>query len=54
MADEKHGLRTLAIDIGGTGLKMIVLNGDGKPITERIRRPTPKKATPKAVLDVLQ
>ena len=54
MADEKHGLRTLAIDVGGTGLKMIVLDEAGEPITERSRRPTPDKATPKAVLDVLR
>ncbi len=54
MADHRQGLRTLAIDIGGTGLKMIVLDEAGEPITERTRRPTPKIATPTAVLDVLR
>ena len=54
MADGKHGLRTLAIDIGGTGLKMIVLDEAGEPITKRTRRRTPKTATPKAVLKVLK
>ena len=53
MADEKRGVRTLSIDIGGTGLKMLVLDESGEMITERTRRPTPNKATPKAVLNVL-
>ena len=29
--------RTLAIDIGGSGLKAVVLDADGKVITERVR-----------------
>ena len=44
------GQRTLAVDIGGTGIKTIVLDAAGKPITERIRVDTPRPATPKAVL----
>jgi polyphosphate glucokinase len=42
--------RTLAVDIGGTGLKTIVLDAGGKPLTERLRVDTPRPATPKAVL----
>ncbi len=42
--------RTLAVDIGGTGLKTIVLDASGKPLTERLRIDTPRPATPKAVL----
>jgi polyphosphate glucokinase len=42
--------RTLAVDIGGTGLKTIVLDAAGKPVTERLRVDTPRPATPKAVL----
>jgi len=53
MANDTHGIRTLAIDIGGSGLKMIVLDGDGHPITERSREPTPKKRMPEKVLAVL-
>jgi polyphosphate glucokinase len=45
--------RTLAIDIGGTGIKSIVLDPRGRPITERMRIPTPAKATPRKVLDVI-
>jgi polyphosphate glucokinase len=41
---------TLAIDIGGTGIKMMVLDPVGKPLTERLRVPTPSPATPKRML----
>jgi len=44
---------TLCIDIGGTGLKMMVLDGEGKPIAERDRVDTPRPATPRAVLAAL-
>ncbi len=53
MAGNSHGVRTLAIDIGGSGLKMIVLDERGDPITERSRKPTPKKGTPSKVLATL-
>jgi polyphosphate glucokinase len=45
---------TLAIDIGGTGIKMIVLDASAKPINERARTLTPRPATPEAVLDVIK
>jgi polyphosphate glucokinase len=41
---------TLAIDIGGTGLKMQALSPEGRPISERLRVPTPEPATTDAVL----
>ncbi|MFM8408906.1 MAG: ROK family protein [Alphaproteobacteria bacterium] len=47
------GPATLCIDIGGTGLKMMVLDGSGKPINERDRVDTPHPATPRAVLAAL-
>jgi polyphosphate glucokinase len=47
------GLSTLAIDIGGTGLKALVLGPDGVAKTERVRVPTPQPATPEAVLGAL-
>lgn len=47
-------LRTLCIDIGGTGIKMIVLDPEGEPINERARELTPKPATPAAVLDLIR
>lgn len=45
---------TLAIDIGGTGVKMMVLDAKGDPLTERLREPTPDPATPVAMLKVLE
>ncbi len=47
-------MRTLCIDIGGTGIKAIVLDAAGSPITERGRIETPKPATPEAVLGVIE
>jgi len=41
---------TLAVDIGGTGLKVLCLDHEGKPLTERLRTPTPSPATPGALL----
>ena len=41
---------TLAIDIGGSGLKMQALSPEGKPISERLRVPTPEPATTGAIL----
>jgi polyphosphate glucokinase len=47
-------LRTLCIDIGGTGIKMIVLDSAGHPVNERARELTPKPATPAAMLEVIR
>jgi polyphosphate glucokinase len=44
---------TLAVDIGGTGLKMLCLDHEGKPITDRLRTPTPSPATPMLLLSAL-
>jgi polyphosphate glucokinase len=46
--------RTLAIDVGGTGVKAMVLDLRGKPLSERVRTPTPKHATPKALIGVIR
>jgi polyphosphate glucokinase len=46
--------RTLSVDIGGTGIKMLVLDASGRPITERARELTPKPAKPKALLEVIR
>src|SRR5687767_3153784 len=42
---------TLAIDIGGTGLKALLLDPKGAPLTERLRVETPRPATPNAVVE---
>ena len=44
------GTRTLCIDIGGTGLKALVLGAAGEALTERARVETPRPATPAAIL----
>ncbi len=44
---------TLAIDIGGSGLKAMLLDAAGTPISERQRVATPEPAVPEAVLEKL-
>jgi polyphosphate glucokinase len=44
---------TLAIDIGGTGIKAMLLDASGKPMSERQRALTPKPGTTAAILTVL-
>jgi polyphosphate glucokinase len=46
--------RTLCIDIGGTGLKALVVSPTGKALTERVRVETPRPATPQVVLRALE
>lgn len=46
--------RTLAIDIGGSGIKLLVLDARGRPAGERRRLRTPQPATPQAVLQVIR
>ena len=47
-------LRTLAIDIGGTGIKAAVLDDDGNMIGERQRVPTPPKPiTPESLVQAI-
>lgn len=53
MTEAAEKVRTLAVDIGGTGIKVIVLDGNGGPVTERVRTETPRPATPEAILKVI-
>jgi polyphosphate glucokinase len=46
--------RTLTIDIGGTGIKMLLMDSKGKPLAERARELTPQPAQPRAVIDVIK
>ena len=41
---------TLGVDIGGTNIKASVLDRAGRLVAEQVRTPTPKPATPEAVL----
>jgi len=51
MADVQH--LTLAIDIGGTGLKASVVDETGQMLTDRVRLPTPVGAPPQQIVETL-
>jgi len=41
---------TLAVDVGGSGIKAILLNSEGLPISPRVRIETPHPAQPEPVI----
>ncbi|MGH7925024.1 MAG: ROK family protein [Candidatus Binatus sp.] len=45
---------TLAVDVGGTGIKAAALDEKGKMITERQKIKTPHNATPKKVVAIIE
>lgn len=47
-------IRTLVIDIGGTGIKALVVNEIGEPVGERVRLPTPRRNTPQEVMKAIR
>jgi polyphosphate glucokinase len=53
MVQRQESLITAAIDIGGTGIKGMLLDSTGKPVSEREREATPNPATPEAMLRVM-
>jgi polyphosphate glucokinase len=50
---EGQGLKTLAVDIGGSGTKVLVLDEAGQPQTERARTDTPQPATPENLIGAI-
>ncbi len=52
-AGQEVNPRTLCIDIGGTGIKTLVVGTDGKRLSERLRVDTPRPATPRAVIKAI-
>ena len=46
-------IHTLAIDIGGTGLKASILDSEGKMLVDEVRVPTPYPCPPKVLTDTL-
>jgi len=44
---------TLAIDVGGTGLKAAVLDGQGRMVADRVRVPTTYPLSPESFLDAI-
>ena len=53
MATKAPNPVTLVFDIGGTGVKSILLDYRGKPLNERLRVETPQPATPENLLLVM-
>lgn len=51
---DRTAMRTLAIDIGGTGMKMLILDAEGSPATERYRERTPRPAHVEPVVSLLE
>jgi polyphosphate glucokinase len=51
--DDGQGPRTLAIDIGGTGLKASVLDAEGKMLHDRVRIETPVGKPPEGIIEAL-
>jgi polyphosphate glucokinase len=52
--DRGKSPRTLVIDVGGTGIKAMVLDARGRPLNDRVRVQTPKHATPSALVGVIR
>jgi polyphosphate glucokinase len=52
MAANGKEMVTLALDVGGTGVKGCLLNEAGRPITPRERFETPDPATPDAIIQI--
>jgi polyphosphate glucokinase len=46
-------MNTLAIDIGGTGIKAVILDSNGTAITKRLRQHTPRPAPPQRVIEII-
>ncbi len=53
MMNQSQQLHTLAVDIGGSGIKVMVLDPQGQPISDRQRLKTPDPAKPKQVINTI-
>ncbi len=53
MTDDNN-INTLSIDIGGTSIKTMVLDKEGRTITNYLKQPTPHPATPEAIGKVIK
>ena len=54
MGETTKPLKTLSVDIGGSGIKVMVLDEQGEPISERDRSDTPEPAIPSAVITTIE
>ena len=46
-------MTTLAVDIGGMSLKLLVLDEEGEPLSETVARPTPEPSSPEALFTLI-
>ncbi|MCT7963059.1 ROK family protein [Laspinema sp. D1] len=53
MVNQVESIKTLAVDIGGSGTKTIVLDAAGEAVTKRNRVPTPSPAKPEPVIEAI-
>ncbi|MBD2196810.1 MULTISPECIES: ROK family protein [Calothrix] len=53
MVEDNGSIRTLSVDIGGSGVKALVLDVTGQPVTERGRLETPQPAKPDTVINAI-
>ncbi len=51
--DASAQARILAIDVGGTGIKAAILNGEGEMLTERLRVETPHPCKPDELVNAI-
>src|SRR3954466_5362133 len=52
-APRRRALSTLAVDVGGTGIKASVLDAGGSMVAERVRVETPYPLSPEALVQVI-
>lgn len=52
--NKSQQLRTLAVDIGGSGIKVMVLDEEGKPLSDRQRLKTPNPAKVQKVIETIE
>ncbi len=53
MIEDHESIRTLSVDIGGSGVKALVLDITGNPVTKRMRLETPQPAKPEMIIDAI-
>ncbi len=53
MVNQVESIKTLAVDIGGSGTKTIILDAAGEAVTKRNRVPTPDPAKPEPVIEAI-
>ena len=53
MREENQSIHTLAVDIGGSGVKVMILDEQGNSLTDRDRVKTPQPPKPEAVIEAI-